>query len=179
MPDRKRTRREFLATGATTAAIVTSIQPARAAAFTPDERAALAAAMDEIIPAADGMPAASQVGGVDYLERVVPSVEGLLDQFRRGLAGLDAQSRKSASQPFAQLPRAGRVEVLSAIERDSDFFRVLRDFTYEAYYTRPEVWKSIGYESHLTADAGPHMKPFDESTLAQVRKRGKLYREVS
>jgi hypothetical protein len=179
MPNRKRTRREFLATGATTAAIVTSIQPARAAVFTPDERAALAAAMDEIIPATDGMPATSQVGGVDYLERVVPTVEGLLDQFRQGLAGLDAQSRKSSGQPFVKLPRADRVEVLSALERDGDFFRTLRDFTYEAYYTRPEVWKRIGYESHLTADAGPHMKPFDESSLAQVRKRGKLYREVS
>jgi hypothetical protein len=179
MSNRKRTRREFLATSATTAAMVTSIQPARAAVFSPDERAALAGAMDEIIPATDGMPAASQVGGVDYLERVVPSVEGLLDQFRLGLAELDAQSRKSSGQPFAKLSHARRVEVLSALERDSDFFRVLRDFTYEAYYTRPDVWKRMGYEPHLTADAGPHMKPFDESALAQVRKRGKLYREVS
>jgi hypothetical protein len=179
MPDRKRTRREFLATSATTAAIVTSIHPARAAVFTTDERTALTAAIDEIIPATDGMPAASQVGGVDYLERVVPSVEGLLDQFRRGLAGLDAESRKSSGQPFVKLQHTGRVEVLSALERESDFFRTLRDFTYEAYYTRPEVWKRIGYESHLTAGAGPHMKPFDESALAQVRKRGKLYREVS
>ena len=39
MSNRKRTRRKFLATGATTAAIVTSIQPARAAVFTEDERA--------------------------------------------------------------------------------------------------------------------------------------------
>jgi hypothetical protein len=31
--------------------------------------------MDEIIPATDGMPAASQVGSLDYLERVVPSLE--------------------------------------------------------------------------------------------------------
>jgi hypothetical protein len=64
MSNRKRTRRKFLATGATTAAIVTSIQPARATVFTEDERAALAAAIDEIIPAIDGMPAASEVGGV-------------------------------------------------------------------------------------------------------------------
>jgi len=179
MQNRKRTRREFLATGATSAAIVTSIQSARAAVFSPNERATLAAAIDEIIPATDGMPAASQVGGVDYLERVVPTVEGLLDQFRQGLAGLDAESRKSSVQPFAKLSHARRVEVLSALERDSDFFRVLRDFTYEAYYTRPEIWRRMGYEPHLTADAGPHMKPFDESTLAQVRKRGKLYREVN
>lgn len=100
MPNRKRTRREFLATGATTAAIVTSIQPARGAVFTTDERAALAAAMDEIIPAADGMPAASQVGGVDYLERVVPSVEGLLDQFGRDWP---RWKRKAANRPASPL----------------------------------------------------------------------------
>ena len=181
MPSRKRTRREFLATSATTAAIVTAIQPAQAAVFTPDERAALTAAMDEIIPATDGMPAVSQVRGIDYLERVLPSLDGLLDRFRQGLAGLDAQSVKSSGQAFAKLPHTSRVEVLGALERDSssDFFRVLRDFTYEAYYTRPEVWKRLGYEPHLTDHPGPPMKPFDESVLAHVRKRGKLYREVS
>ncbi|MBZ5592297.1 MAG: gluconate 2-dehydrogenase subunit 3 family protein [Acidobacteriia bacterium] len=181
MPNKKRTRREFLATSAGTVAVVTSIQPVRAAVFTADERSALAAAMDEIIPAAEGMPSATQAGGLDYLGRTIPSLPGLLDQFRQGLAGLDVQSRKSAGQPFAKLPRAGRVEVLSALERDNSagFFALLRDFTYEAYYTRPEVWRQLGYESHLTDHPGPHMKPFDESVLSEVRKRGKLYREVS
>ena len=41
MTNRKRTRREFLATGATSAALVNSIQPAQAAVFTPEERATL------------------------------------------------------------------------------------------------------------------------------------------
>jgi hypothetical protein len=179
MPKPKRTRREFLVTSAGTVAVVTSIQPARAAVFTADERATLSAAMDEIIPAAEGMPSATQAGGVDYLERTIPPLPGLLDQFRHGLAALDAQSRKSSGQPFAKLPQAARVQVLSALERDNSFFVLLRDFTYEAYYTRPEVWRRLGYEWHPTDHPGPHMKPFDESVLSEVRKRGKLYREVS
>ena len=74
MPNKKRTRREFLATSAGTVAVVTSIQPVRAAVFTADERSALAAAMDEIIPAAEGMPSATQAGGLDYLGRTIPSL---------------------------------------------------------------------------------------------------------
>jgi gluconate 2-dehydrogenase subunit 3-like protein len=181
MPKNKWTRRRFLETGSGTAALVTLIQPATAAVFTPDERATLSAAMDEIIPAADSMPSAAQVGGLEYLERVAPQLPGLLDQFRQGLAKLDAESRKRSGQPFQKLSRADRAEVLRTLERGAapDFFRTLRDFVYEAYYTRPEVWQRIGYELHPTDHAGPHMKPFDESVLAQVRKRGKRYREVS
>ena len=41
MPKNKWTRRRFLETGSGTAALVTLIQPAAAAVFTPDERAAL------------------------------------------------------------------------------------------------------------------------------------------
>ena len=177
---KKWTRRDFLEGGSGAAALVTFIQPARAAVFTAEERAALAAAMDEIIPAAGSMPAASEVGGLDYLERVIPQITGLQDQFRKGLAKLEAESHKHSRRPFAKLSRAKRVEVLKALESGvaPDFFVTLRDFVYEAYYTRPEVWRRIGYELHPTDHAGPRMKPFDESVLAQVKKRGKLYREV-
>jgi hypothetical protein len=57
-------------------------------------------------------------------------------------------------------------------------FKVLRDFTYEAYYLQPKVWKLIGYEFHPTNERGPSMKPFDESALGEVRKRPRYYREV-
>lgn len=180
MSNKQWTRRDFLETGPGAAALVTFIQPAPAAVFTPAERTALAAALDEIIAAADDMPAATQVGCLDYLERVIFQLEGLLDEFRRGLRVLDARSRNHSGRPFVELSRANRVEVLRTLERDDapDFFRILRDFTYEAYYTRAEVWQGIGYRSHLTDQPGPDMKPFDEPVLAQVRKRGKLYREV-
>ena len=55
----------------------------------------------------------------------------------------------------------------------------LRDLVYEAYYTQPRVWKLIGYEFNPTNEAGPHLKPFDESVLAQVKKMPRRYREVT
>jgi hypothetical protein len=178
MPKHKRTRREFLAAGGGTTALVTSIQPVQAGAFSAEEHATLTAAMDEIIPAADGMPSATQAGALEYLERVAPSLPGVLDQFRRGLAGLEAQARKLSGQSFAKLTHDARVDVLRALERDGELFSTLRDFTYEAYYTRPKVWQRLGYELHPTDHQGPHMKPFDESVLAAVLQRGKFYREV-
>jgi hypothetical protein len=181
MANRRWTRRKFLEASSGTAALITFVQPAASAVFTAPERETLAAAMDEIIPAADDMPGAGTMGCLDYLERVVAELPGLTEQFRTGLAALDAESRRQSQQPFANLPRTGRVEILGAMERDvaPDFFRTLRDFVYEAYYTRPEIWQRIGYESHLTDHAGPIMKPFDEAVLAQVRTRGKLYRETT
>ena len=72
------------------------------------------------------------------------------------------------------------MQSLRALERDKpDTFAVLRDYVYEAYYTRPAVWKLIGYEFYPTNQAGPRVKPFDESALTQVRKKPRYYREVS
>jgi hypothetical protein len=72
------------------------------------------------------------------------------------------------------------VDALKRLERrpPAELFATLRDFTYEAYYTRPKVWKLIGYEFYPTNQSGPRMEPFDEAVLAQVRKMPRLYREA-
>ena len=83
-------------------------------------------------------------------------------------------------QDFSSLPPAQRFETLTALEAGMpEAFAKLRDLVYESYYTQPAIWKLIGYEFHPTNEAGPHMKPFDESVLAQVRKLPKHYREVN
>lgn len=166
------TRREFVEAGAA-AALVVSIQPVAAAVFTEAERKVLRAAMDEMVPGVEGMPAASEAGSVDYIEQAAPQIEGLVVQLRAGLAKLGGR--------FADLPSTARVEMLKKVENETDpeFFRALRDMVYEAYYTRPEVWRRLNYQPHPTDHSGPSMEPFDESVLEQARKRGKLYREVS
>ena len=146
----------------------------------PDLTGVLRAAADEIIPGSDGMPAASEAGCVEYLTRLTREDASI----RRSLAGaveaLETASRERVGRPFARQERAERVQSLRALERDKpDTFAVLRDYVYEAYYTRPAVWKLIGYEFHPTNQAGPRMKPFDESALTQVRKKPRYYREVS
>jgi hypothetical protein len=195
--NKKWTRRRFLKTSlggsvVAGAGVTAGFAPAKVVAapqkeklsvsgFDEHRRGVLRAAMDEIIPASDGMPAASQVGGVEYLDRLVREIPELKKELQESLAALEEISRKRFSQDFLRLSRAKRAEVLAELEKRGEprLFAILRDSVYEAYYTQPRVWKLIGYESHPTNQSGPRMKPFDESVLSEVRKRPKLYREVS
>ncbi|MBI4164622.1 MAG: gluconate 2-dehydrogenase subunit 3 family protein [Acidobacteria bacterium] len=144
------------------------------------QRATLRAAMDEIVPAIDDMPSASAVGGVEYVSRVTHADAAIRKSISESLAGLEALSKKIKAKAFSSLTRAQRVETLRAFEKQSpEAFVTLRDFTDEAYYTEPHVWKLIGYELHPTNEAGPRVKPFDESVLAHVKKMPRRYREVT
>lgn len=193
---KKWTRRRFLATGVTSSLVVGSgaVSGVSASAFaaigkvgaplaplSSAETETLKGAMDEIIPAADGMPAASAVGGVEYLVRLSSQIPSIRRDLQKSLAALEALCRKKSGASFASLAHNQRIEALQALEKQpsAETFALLRDFTYEAYYTQPQIWKLIGYECHPTDQAGPRMKPFDESVLAQVKKMPKLYREVS
>jgi len=193
---KKWTRRRFLATGVKSSLVVgsgvmsgasasalaaISVQETKTPTLSPAEAKTLKAAMDEIIPAADGMPAASAVGCVEYLVRLSSQIPSIRRDLQKSLAVLDALGRKKFGDAFASLSPTQRVGTLQALEKppSAETFALLRDFTYEAYYTQPQIWKLIGYEFHPTDQAGPRMKPFDESVLAKVKKLPKLYREVS
>jgi hypothetical protein len=143
------------------------------------ERDLLRVVMDEIIPAGDGMPAASEVGGVDYLDQLATRDKETAKELRESLAALEELSKKGFEGSFLSLSRKQRVESLSSLEkRDAGAFKALRGYVYEAYYLQPRVQILIGYENHPTNQAGPHLKPFDEAILAEVRKKPKYYREV-
>lgn len=193
---KKWTRRRFLATGVKSSLVVGSgaiggasasalvaIQKAAptATGLSSSERETLKAAMDEIIPATDGMPAASAGGGVEYLVRLAAQDPAIRRDLQKSLAALETLSRQKFGAAFASLSPPQRVDALRALEQQSpaEPFTLLRDFTYESYYIQPQVWKLIGYEFHPTDQAGPRMKPFDESVLAKVKKMPKLYRELS
>ena len=199
---KKWTRRKFLRSsialgGAAVVPLCGTAQPAAPpskasspASFDRSERELLRAAMDEIIPASDGMPSASEAGGLEYLDRVARDPE-IKNALSGSLAALQDLSRNLFKKDFVTLERADRVRVLARMDKPdkqaapatfgaaADPFATLRDAVYESYYTRPQVWKLIGYEFHGTDQSGPQMKPFNESVLAQARKMPKLYREVS
>lgn len=144
-----------------------------------DEREVLRIAMDEIIPAGDGMPSASEVGSLDYLVQLSNRDASVAKGLQENLRALEGISEKHTAASFRSLPREKRIDALSALQReDEDAFKFLRDCIYEGYYTRPAVWKLIGYEFHPTNQSGPTMKPFDEALLSEVRKKPKYYREV-
>jgi Gluconate 2-dehydrogenase subunit 3 len=167
-------RRQFLAATAALPLIRIEVHGA-APAFTHEERDTLRAAMDEIVPASDGMPAASEIGGVAYLERIAAGDADVAKELHEALRRLQGASE----QPFDQLDQDARVATLQKWEaRDAIQFAKLRDYVYESYYTQPQVWKLIGYEFYPTDHEGPHMEPFDESILDGVRKMPKLYRDA-
>jgi hypothetical protein len=166
-------RRTFIAAAAATPLI--AIEVRAAAVFDEHERAMLLAAMDEIIPAGDGMPAASEAGGIAYLERIASQDAAVAVEIRNSVEAL----LTSSEQPFHRLPHEARVTALQTLESHKpNEFAHLRDYVYESYYTQPRVWKLIGYEFYPTDRPGPHMEPFDETILDDVRKRPKLYREA-
>jgi hypothetical protein len=185
----KLSRRRFLETTlASSAALnvaasaVRSPTPERPASVGLDskKRESLRAAMDQIIPAGDGMPAASEVGGLDYLERLSAAEPQIRADLETALDALRQLSKSRFKADFPALPPSQQVTILSALEARSpgDFVK-LRDHVYEAYYIQPSVWKLIGYDFHPTNQQGPAMKPFDESVLDKVRRMPRLYREVS
>ncbi len=188
------TRREFLGAGVSGSMVLrrdpgASFVPItypplqakqRASGLSARQRNVLRAAADEIIPSADGMPAASEAGVMEYLDALVGSMPQLKGLLQKALDQLERISRRSFQKDFSSLERGQRVEALEELERRAspDLFATLRDYVYEGYYLRPKVWGLLGYQFYPTHGSGPRMKPFDEGVLAQVRKMPKLYREV-
>lgn len=183
----KWTRRRFIDSSvAGTAAIsalisVNEIAGARPAPkLSGTDEAVLKTAMDEIIPAGDGMPSASEVGGVNYLARLMDDEpDGIGKEIRDALTALNELSKQRGGSSFDRLEADDRISVLKNLESSSlHSFTMLRDSVYEAYYTNPKVWRLIGYELFPTDHVGPQMKPFDEKILSTVRNKPKYYREA-
>jgi hypothetical protein len=149
--------------------------------FDREQTDALLAAMDAIIPAEGGMPSASAVGGGRYLEQLAQSEPLIKSKLEGSLEALNQVSLKFFNSEFSALPQEKKIEALKQLESQAapELFADLRNYVYESYYTQPQVWKLIGYEFYPTNHQGPHLNPFDETVLSQVKKMGKLYREVS
>ena len=186
---RKWTRRTFLGTSVAGPLVFGGAQAAKQVArlaALEGRPSALAAqevlrrAMDEIIPAADGMPAASEVGGEEYLTHFASTNADVRDELQKSVDQLQRLSQARFGKDFVRLLRAQRVAILKEFERQvPQLFAALRDDIYEAYYTQPRVWKQIGYKFYPTNAAGPPMKPFDDRALYEVRKKPKRYRGVN
>lgn len=193
--NKKWTRRTFLKTGlkgslavgsGVAARTVPAAKTAAALKTTPPpsglgkaQRDLLRAAMDQIIPAGDGMLAASEVGGVEYLDRLARQAPDIRAELEKSLTALQDFTSKQLGKNFMELSPADQVDTLKRFERQQpEAFGLLRDYVYESYYTQPQVWKPIGYEFYPTNASGPQMKPFDESVLAKVKQMPKLYREA-
>ena len=139
-------------------------------------RKRLLLAMDEIIPASNKMPAASEVGTLEYILKVLEGYPEFLSAFEEILTHLNDFSNITADQDFENLSSDSRISVLQQFEKDQpDSFSVLLNFVYEGYYINEKVWALIGYEPYPTMSAGPKMEAFDESMLERVKKMTEFY----
>ncbi len=137
------------------------------------------ALIDEIIPASDGMPAASAAGTLAYLELLAASEAALADTARAAVAAADGLGRERTGKPFASIEVTERAVVVTALaEREKVLFKRLRDYVYEGYYLQPQVWARLGYEPYPTGGAGPTMARFDPAMLDRVRAMPRRYRSA-
>jgi hypothetical protein len=146
------------------------------------DRRTLRAAADVIIPAQRQMPAASAVGAVRYIERIAVPDRAVEELLRNGLRAIAAHAEATQKTRFDQLPVKRQTEVLAHVETTNtpaNFFGMLRDVVYEAYYTQPRVQKLIRYNFRSGRRRTAPLAPFDEQLVARVRQQKPIYRQVS
>lgn len=185
----KLTRRNFLGTSVLLQMAISSGVLTQLYSCNPDDKSEkilstdlqkiLKAAMDEIIPAGDGMPAASEVGGLNYLLKLLEKLPDQAKALSLGLSDLNSQSNNKFKLNFIEITPEQRTSLLQVQEKENaPFFNQLRDYTYESYYLSPQVWKLIGYEPHPTLSSGPLMDAFDEKLLRRVQSLPKLFKDI-
>ena len=136
-------------------------------------------AMDEIIPASGDMPSASEVGGINYILKVLKGHPELSDPFDKMLVTLNELSVATQNEDFENLNSTSRITILQKFEKEQpQMFTVLQNFVYESYYINEKVWQLIGYEPYPTMAAGPEMEGFDEAMLDRVKQMTSLYIKV-
>ena len=132
-------------------------------------------AMDELIPANQTMPSASEIGGVAYIMSIMEELPDLVPLFE----GLIAQIDEQCHYQFSKINSQKRIAILRFLETSKpELFKVLKDFTYESYYTNETIFALIGYEPHPTGTAGPKMEPFNESLLDRVKQLNPTYTKI-
>jgi hypothetical protein len=124
------------------------------------DRETLAGLADALIPAADGMPSASQAGAADALLDEVLAV------------------RSDLEEPLAQLTAAARgrdpaAEVERLQNEDAPLFEALTTAVAGGYFLSADVRERIGYPGQK---AKKLEDDFDQELLQPVIDRGTIFR---
>lgn len=136
-------------------------------------------AMDEIIPANEKMPSASDIGGVTYVLNILEKLPDLSPLFQSLTDKIEVYSLQNSNSVFSDLNKEKRINLLVNFEQtEPELFKVLKDFTYESYYTSEKVYELIKYEPHPTGTSGPKMEPFDEKLLDRVKNLPPMYTKI-
>jgi hypothetical protein len=124
------------------------------------DRAALAALADVLIPAADGMPSASQAGAVGALLDEVLRVRGDLEEPLAEIAGAAA-----GRDPAAEVER---------LQADApELFEALTTAIAGGYFMSEDVRERLGYPGQQALELEDDLDP---ELLEPVIDRGTIYR---
>jgi len=118
-----------------------------------------------LIPEAEGMPSASQIGvGGDVLDRILELRSDVREDFLRGLNAAEGKSAKKAVNEMNQ--------------SDPSAFGAIGLVASAAYYMNPEVRKLIGYPGQEDSPTDPDEEPeyVSNGMLQQVIDRGPIFR---
>jgi hypothetical protein len=131
--------------------------------FDANQRAALAALADVLIPASDEFPAASQAGvAAEGLDLVISFQPGIVAGLMNVLEKLNG---RTAGEAVADLQK-----------NDPAAFGVLAEFVAGAYFLNPLVRARLGYSGQGPHPIDPHPDYFDDGLLQSVVSRGPVYR---
>ena len=151
-------------------------RPAPAEALTPAQRATLAAALNQIVPARDALPGAGDLGVAAAIERTLAGAPALLRLFLDGLRAIDLAAGDAA---FADLPGGRQEALLRDVEAAQPaFFAALVEHTYRGYYTLPAVQRGLGLSGEPPQPRGHRLAPFDPALLAVQRQRAPFWRQT-
>jgi hypothetical protein len=140
--------------------------------LTGDQRFALAALTDLILPADGDAPAASAVGVPDFIDEWVSAPYPDQQKDRAlivpGLGWLDAEAKTRFGGTFGEIDAASRAAIADdvayrdrvkpGLEQPAAFFARVRALTMGAWFTSAEGWRYLGYLGNTPAKgdyAGP------------------------
>ncbi|MBI3949363.1 MAG: gluconate 2-dehydrogenase subunit 3 family protein [Acidobacteria bacterium] len=110
----------------------------------------------EIIPTDEDL-GATEVGTVEFIDKLLSLSPGLREHYAAGLSGVDETSRLGFGRPFVELiPERRRKVIQSMVEGSApqaawqavsakEFFATIRYHTLISYYSNSKVFSSIGF----------------------------------
>ena len=135
--------------------------------------------LDSIVPGGDGFPGAGGLGVAAHVDGVVGASVALRGLFSDGLTAIEIACSNRYSRPFSEMSGDERLDVLRGVEAERPgFFYELVKHTYAGYYATPRILGLLGLEQRAPQPLGYDMEPFDPSLTENVKRRGKVYRDV-
>lgn len=134
--------------------------------LTEQQTAVLNAVADQLVPGGDGFPAPSQTGVVSFIAQYV-APEGRDPRWFPFIGAKDFRRRiDDLGEKFVHSTPEQQVEILERLEQDSpEFFAPLRDLVFYAYYSQPEVVRSINRVLEAGKDYRGRPQPYGYSDV--------------